>query len=807
MADIELILGADNGANTADKLSQAYPKINRSLTSINNELAHFAALISALQTGDSGAAANAARYNSLTGIMHATLKARLDEEYQFVTGKVLGNSQAIIDLSVNKADKTEVNALATNKANQTDLDITNALLALKADQTQVDQRIAAVSSGSPKGVYPTLADLQAAYPTGNSGVFLVAADGKLYGWINSSWTAIVQYQSTGIADNSITPQKTTFARKSTNLFNKSTVTNNYVILANGELSYNTDYAVSDHILVTPSTTYFIYGGASVAEYDANNTFLVRYNLVSSTGMSYGTSPNTKFIRVNMLKNNPTYSTARVNLSADAGYEDYKSELINVKIKSEHITDLFIESFKRSTLGGIATIIPGTPNKLPNVDILNHKLEFYGNTYVCWNNTRHVLSSDTNAVITVDYSTVWNNGGLIPMVYFDTSTKTIRVYASNEINTVTENSVFLCAVYKKAENGVMSFVGLSSNFEYTVNGKSKFEQTAKVYPNIEDIPSGWFEAPATQGYEVDQITNSTISANDIYGPMNTLVSNNPSYITKTTLGNDATGVHPIYAYEFKPVDVANNFSTKRPKIIIVSGVHGEEKSSVVSLRNFLVEMCNNWRNNELLEFMRFNVHLIVVPIVNTYGFTHNTRKNGNGVDINRNSSFRWDTSTSSDPASVEYKGPAAFSEDEALYIRDIILSNKDAIAFYDYHTNGTSGDVYRTLFWHFIENFSDTDGYKRLNLISKNNITKLTRESQKRYSVPTEIDSGFVGYISYNHSLSTLAAFANSQGIPGATIECAMKLPGETMCYTARLMQLCTEYISNALINTMRVFSR
>ncbi|RAU96845.1 hypothetical protein [Paenibacillus sp. YN15] len=39
MADIELILGADNGHSPADKLSQAYPKINRNFTELSEELA------------------------------------------------------------------------------------------------------------------------------------------------------------------------------------------------------------------------------------------------------------------------------------------------------------------------------------------------------------------------------------------------------------------------------------------------------------------------------------------------------------------------------------------------------------------------------------------------------------------------------------------------------------------------------------------------------------------------------------------------------------------------------------------------
>jgi lysophospholipase L1-like esterase len=77
----------------------------------------------------------------------------------------------------------------TEKAKQTDL---------AALQTQVNN----IPSGSPKGVYSTLTDLQNAYPTGTTGIFLVSADGKWYYW-NGAWTAGGIYQSTGIADNSV----------------------------------------------------------------------------------------------------------------------------------------------------------------------------------------------------------------------------------------------------------------------------------------------------------------------------------------------------------------------------------------------------------------------------------------------------------------------------------------------------------------------------------------------------------------------------------------------------------------------------
>lgn len=156
------------------------------------------------------------------GALYPTLKARMDTERGEVMSQLAETEQQIDQLTVEKADKvevnqlatekankTEVNALATEKANKTELQTTNSIVASKADTAYVDTKIANIVSGSPKGTYATLAALQAAYPTGTTGVFVVEANGHWYYWSGSSWTDGGQYQSTGLADKSVATSKTT----------------------------------------------------------------------------------------------------------------------------------------------------------------------------------------------------------------------------------------------------------------------------------------------------------------------------------------------------------------------------------------------------------------------------------------------------------------------------------------------------------------------------------------------------------------------------------------------------------------------
>lgn len=52
----------------------------------------------------------------------------------------------------------------------------------------VENELSSVASGSPKGVYATLSDLETAFPDGDDGIYVVSADGHWYYWNGSAWT-------------------------------------------------------------------------------------------------------------------------------------------------------------------------------------------------------------------------------------------------------------------------------------------------------------------------------------------------------------------------------------------------------------------------------------------------------------------------------------------------------------------------------------------------------------------------------------------------------------------------------------------
>lgn len=94
----------------------------------------------------------------------------------------------------------------------------------KADKTYVENsiqtvnaQIQSVASGSPKGVYPTLSELETDFPNGNEYVYVVTEDGNWYYWDGAAWTSGGVYQSAGIPDDLVF--------KATNLMQNSDFSN------------------------------------------------------------------------------------------------------------------------------------------------------------------------------------------------------------------------------------------------------------------------------------------------------------------------------------------------------------------------------------------------------------------------------------------------------------------------------------------------------------------------------------------------------------------------------------------------------
>ena len=182
-------------------------------------------------------------------------------------------------------------------AKQSDLD-------LKANSIDVNTQVAAVASGSPKAVYATLSALQAAYPSGTTGIYVVTADGKWYYWYNSAWTAGGTYQSTGIGDGAISPSKTSFI-KTSNLFDASRITTGGFYNSGGTWISSADYESVELPDVLIGRTYYYYASGlsntHITYWDKNNAYITGEQQSASNNLLSFTVPNLKnIVKVRLL---------------------------------------------------------------------------------------------------------------------------------------------------------------------------------------------------------------------------------------------------------------------------------------------------------------------------------------------------------------------------------------------------------------------------------------------------------------------------------------------------------------------------
>lgn len=257
---------------------------------------------------------------------------------------------------------SQIIALGNDKAEKTELAATNVTLAEKANTADVNAQFASIVSGTPKGAYATVTELQTAYPTGTTGVFIISADGYWYYWNGSTWTAGGPYQSVGLANGSITEKMLFFVpvvgTRSKNLLNKATITAGmYVNYLSGVLQASASFSASDYIEILPSTSYYKNDNQQFAFYDAAKTFI---SGVSSSN-NLNTPSNARYVRITIP--NAAVNTLQLELgTAATEYEPFINWINMDTMKDKSLTEAKTSFFDRvmvsNNLINIATITPG-----------------------------------------------------------------------------------------------------------------------------------------------------------------------------------------------------------------------------------------------------------------------------------------------------------------------------------------------------------------------------------------------------------------------------------------------------------------
>ncbi len=327
----------------------------------------------------------------------------------------------------------------------------------------------------------------------------------------------------------------------------------------------------------------------------------------------------------------------------------------------------------------------------------------------------------------------------------------------------------------------------------------------VTPYSRDVNFG---QPPTGAYYRGLQTNYSkfgagTKAVEVISAFDVIASENPGYCTKKQIGTDAKG-NGIYSYTLSPTVFKGTKSKPIPKIIITAGVHGFEKSNVFGLYYFAKDLCGNWADNPLLEYLRHHVEFVIVPIVTPSAFDADTYKNGNGVNINRNFDDNWVLVDDAD--SSAYGGAEPFDQPESRAIRDLVLSNLDAFFFIDFHSMG-SGCVsnFTDINWHAYSYTTD-NYYIRLADACCFHIANITAHFNKDYSlnlgngVTCGKYTGFIG----TPGNGCCDNWVMAQGIPAMTFEGFNGFPGGGV-HSANVQKANSELIGNWLLTIINEY--
>lgn len=158
---------------------------------------------------------------------------------------------------------------------------------------------------------------------------------------------------------------------------------------------------------------------------------------------------------------------------------------------------------------------------------------------------------------------------------------------------------------------------------------------------------------------------------------------PNKLSKKLLGYgtsiDGTDDTMLPIYEYTLLAPNRPSSKEKPiKILLMTGIHGEEKASVWGSLQFFKQMLDNADSDESLTSIKANVDFKIIPILNPYGFNNHIRTNSREVDLNRNFSYRWEENSST------VKGTEPYSEKETQILKDWLMTNNNANIFIDFH---------------------------------------------------------------------------------------------------------------------------
>lgn len=171
----------------------------------------------------------------------------------------------------------------------------------------------------------------------------------------------------------------------------------------------------------------------------------------------------------------------------------------------------------------------------------------------------------------------------------------------------------------------------------------------------------------------------------------------------------TPAYTLNLYHFSFVNnsllAAPGKTNEKRKILLVSGIHGDEKAAPFNSYLFCKRLSQLCEEDDYFRFAQaFDVY--VLPCVNGYGQFHNTQWNANGININRNFDSDWWHSPDSGltdvtkrPGTMLFPGVSPDSEFEVQLLQKLVQELKpDMVCDLHNYTEADRFQFYSELAW-------------------------------------------------------------------------------------------------------------
>lgn len=392
-------------------------------------------------------------------------------------------------------------------------------------------------------------------------------------------------------------------------------------------------------------------------------------------------------------------------------------------------------------------------------------------------------------------------------------KSSKLYAfTDEFGKVLErtekSNIIQTLVIKAPSDGYVVFNALRSEKHYVVKYNDNYEKTVKkrnliVPPYMPDINKVIASVPNNK--------TSVMSYDEIVSAWDSLQKKYPNYISKTNLGKETSGSLDMYRYDFVPEIVSleasvqdgiNKIYTKNDYPIVIMGacIHGAERPCAKALLN-LMTLIADAKDYSIFGWLRNNIHFVIIPLENPWGYKNNKRTNVNQVDLNRNFEPFWEKGDST-IENERYRGTSPLSEKEAQYIDSILSKCADrAICYYSFHTHG----VFTS--YNMMTNFSSPALYllNEMQNIGMSVTKMITSSGWTNHDLPE--DSGYIGCMEMAYGVAMASYQGAKYKIPSACPEVMYRYydGGTGEVYNTDLDCMNTEYMLYAVSNACAKF--